>query len=256
MKFAVSVAAILSLACLTGCKSNAKQGEASPQDQRTAAVTIDPATLGSISGTVHISGTVPNRIKIDMSQDPACTLGSDNMTEQIVAKDGNLANVFVYIKEAPSSIASGTQLPPVVIDQKGCRFTPHVAAIYKGGTVEFTNSDPTMHNVHMMPVQVGNTRVDVSQGPNGKPQDERFNTAETMIPLLCNNHPWMNGFLNVSPTPYFAVSGPDGSFKIPSVPAGKYTLVFVHEKLGTQELPITITAHQATPATITFTSKS
>jgi plastocyanin len=246
---------------LVGCKPDAavRQGSvvgAGPSVPATQVAALNPATLGSVTGTVKISGQVPAPVRIDMSQDPACTLSDAvNMSEQIVAKDGRLANVFVYVRDAPNAPASAQAMQPVTIDQKGCRFIPHVTAIVQGGTVQFTNSDPTMHNVHTMAVQAGNRSVDVSQGPGGKPEQLKFTSAETMLPIRCNNHPWMNAFLNISPTPFFAVTSGSGKFQITGLPQGNYTLVFVHEKLGEQTIPITVKALQASEASVTFTAK-
>ncbi|ADV81695.1 hypothetical protein [Terriglobus saanensis] len=246
---------------LIGCKPDAavRQGSvvgAGPSVPASPTAAPNPTTLGSITGTVKIAGQVPAPIRIDMSQDPACTLSNaENMSEQIMAKDGNLANVFVYVRNAPSAPASAQAMQPITIDQKGCRFIPHVSAIFQGGSVQFTNSDPTMHNVHTMAVQAGNQSVDVSQGPGGKPESLKFTSAESMLPIRCNNHPWMNAFLNVSPTPFFAVSNTSGKFQITGLPQGNYVLVFVHEKLGEQTIPITVKAQQAAEASVTFTAK-
>jgi len=172
--------------------------------------------------------------------------GMGRATALVFAAEG--ANVAVT-----DITAEGTQA--ATIDQKGCRFLPHVVAVYQGGSVSFTNSDPTMHNVHTMPVQVGNRSVDVSEGPGGKPESVQFKDAENMLPVRCNNHPWMNAFVNISPTPFFAVTGTDGSFKIAGLPAGNYTIAFVHEKLGEQDLPVTITAQKSTTITTDFNKK-
>ena len=89
----------------------------------------------------------------------------------------------------------------------------------------------------------------------GAPQTEIFAAPETMIPVRCNNHPWMQAFLNVAPNAYFAVTGPDGSFTIKNLPPGTYTLAAIHEKLGEQDLQITVPPKSTTPATFTFAVK-
>lgn len=252
---ALSTAALI---LLSGCKSNKSTNSAADNSSRPNSApvqTVPDSAKGNITGTVHFNGKAPAPIKIDMSQDPACSFGPTNMTEQYVVKDGKLANVFVYIKNAPNVPVEQSMLTPVVVDQKGCRFAPHVVAIVKGGAVEFRNNDSTMHNVHSMPVQVGNHTTDVSQGPGGKPENVRFNEAETMIPIRCNNHPWMNGFVNVSATPFFAVTDDKGSFNISGVPQGSYIMVFVHEKLGTVEVPVTVKAGSTVDTTAAFNMK-
>jgi plastocyanin len=114
-----------------------------------------------------------------------------------------------------------------------------------GQAVEFMNSDPTMHNVHITPQVAGNDAVDVSQGPNAAPETRQFHAAELMIPLRCNNHPWMEGFLNVASSPFFAVSDGDGHYSIKGLPAGTYTVVADHEQLGLQSAVITVAAKQS-----------
>src|SRR5690349_2883996 len=119
---------------------------------------IDPATAGSIEGTVHLVGKAPERIEIDMAQDPACAMSpyGKNLTEGIVSNSGKLTNVYVYVKDGLGDKVYPAPMAPAVLDQKGCRYVPHVLAAMVGQPVEFRNSDPTMHNVHMQPTVAGN----------------------------------------------------------------------------------------------------
>jgi plastocyanin len=223
-----------------------------------SAAALDPATLGSVSGTIRFSGKPPERVKIDMSMDPVCSItGGENYSEQFVVHDGKLANVYVYVKDGPAAAMSAPILrtDAVVMDQVGCRYTPHVIAVMQGAAVEFRNSDATMHNIHAMPASVGNESVDVSQGAKGAPVQKVFNKPEVMIPVRCNNHPWMNAFINVSPTPFFAVTDADGHFEIKGLPAGTYTLAVVHEKMGEQTTTVTIAPKKAEKADFTYSMK-
>jgi plastocyanin len=249
---------------LAGCKpsdavkQNRAVGEGSATPPQSAPIApIDPATLGAVSGTIHFSGKPPERVKIDMSEDPVCsTTGGDNYSEQYVVKDGKLANVYVYVKSGPA-VAMGYAGPApaqVVMDQVGCRYVPHVVAVMRGGSVEFRNSDGTMHNIHTMPSE-GNEPVDVSQGPKGKPQVRQFKQPEVMMPVRCNNHPWMNAFINVSATPFFAVSDAEGHFGITGLPAGTYTLAVVHEKMGEQTMTVTVEPKKTAKADFSFSAK-
>jgi len=219
---------------------------------------LDPATLGMVSGTVRLSSKPPARVKIDMTMDPVCSItGGDNFAEQYVVKDGKLANVYVYIRSGPPAAMSATAPTPapVVMDQIGCKYVPHVIAVMRGGSVEFRNSDGTMHNIHTMPMVVGSQPIDISQGPKGTPQTKQFNQAEEMIPVRCNNHPWMNAFINVSATPFFAVTDADGRFGISGLPAGTYTLVAVHEKMGEQTMTVTVEPKGTAKADFSFSVK-
>ena len=157
-----------------------------------------------------------------MAQDPACAMSpyGKNLTEGIVSqKDGattaKLSNVYVYVKDGLGNKVFAAPMEPAVLDQKGCRYVPHVLAAMVGQPIEFRNSDPTMHNVHMQPTVGGNQQFDISQPPNGHTTRNAFAKPELMIPVRCNNHPWMQAFLNVAPNPFFAVSGED-------VPAGAW----------------------------------
>jgi plastocyanin len=255
----VLAAAFLSVA---GCKAKPPVAGDNPPsaaavvEQPTAAP--DPATVGAISGVVHFAGKPPAPIKIDMSMDPACEMsGADNFSEQYAVHNGDLANVFVYIKDGPKAAFQMPAFfgPAAVMDQKGCRYTPHVIALRKGSSVEFRNSDITMHNIHTMPTAVGSESIDISQGPKGAPQTKQFNQAETMIPVRCNNHPWMNAFINVSETPFFAVTGEDGTFSLKGLPAGEYTLAAVHEKLGEQTMKVTVKPLGTAEAKFSFAVK-
>lgn len=256
----------LLVAGLAGCKPDAAVRKGEVVDggaklaaaQRQTGVAVDPATAGSVSGVLSLSGKAPARVKIDMTMDPVCEMkAGDNYSEQYVAKDGKLGNVFVYVKSGPAAAmhAAPVSSAPAVLDQKGCRYTPHVIGVMVGGTVEFRNSDPTMHNIHTMPVVAGNEVIDVSQGPNGEPQRRVFQQPELMLPVRCNNHPWMNAFINVSDTPFFAVTGEDGTFDLSGLPEGTYTLGAVQEKLGEQTFQVTVKAHEAAKAEFKFQVK-
>jgi plastocyanin len=249
---------------LAGCTPNeairrgAVIGQGTKPNQPAAAKgsTVDEATAGSIRGTVNFSGKAPERLKIDMSQDPVCSItGGENLAEQYVVHGGKLANVYLYIKEGPETAmnAAPQSTTPVVLDQVGCKYTPHVIAVMRGGTVEFRNSDGTMHNIHTIPA--GNRPVDVSQGAKGAPETRQFDKPEIMMPVRCNNHPWMNAFINVSATPFFAVSNVDGKFEIKGLPPGKYTLGAVHEKMGEQTISVEVASKEQAKVEFTYSMK-
>ncbi len=254
---AFSLALCCTLLASAGCKKQVSGGAAPSSDTHAVNAHIDPANAGTINGTVHVTGKVPERIEIDMAQDPACAMSPEgkNLTEQIVADKGKLANVYVYVEDGLGNRIYPAPTEPAVLDQKGCRYVPHVLAAMVGQPIEFRNSDPTMHNVHMQPTIGGNQAFDVSQPPNAGTIQHAFSKPEMLIPVRCNNHPWMEAFLNIAPNPFFAVSGPDGHFTIQGLPPGKYTLVAVQEKLGTQHATVTVGPHAAATTDFTFAVK-
>lgn len=248
---------------LAGCKSKTAAPEGTASNEAAArpqapAVPLDPATLGTVSGMIHFAGKPPERLKIDMSQDPVCAMmGGDNYAEQYVVHDGKLANVYIYVKDGPAAAMAqpATNTVPVVLDQIGCKYVPHVIAVMADEPVEFRNSDATMHNIHTTPPPGGNPSFDVSQAANGAPDMKMFDKPETMMPVRCNNHPWMNAFINVSATPYFAVSDADGHFTVKGLPPGTYTLAAVHEKLGEQTMTVTVAPQKTSKADFTYSMK-
>ena len=212
-----------------------------PSDSRPAA-DAPAGPTGSVSGTILFSGKAPAPVLIDTSMDPACNLsGAKVYSEQYSVTNGKFANVFVYVKQGPpAAMQVAPLLPPTILDQKNCQYTPHVIGVFQGGVVEFHNDDPTMHNIHTMPTVVGNETIDISQGPRGTPVTKHFANAELMMPVRCNNHPWMNAYINVSPSPWFAVTDKNGHFDLKGLPPGQYTLGAVHEKLGEKTIQVTV----------------
>ena len=229
-----------------GCKKSKEQATA------TNYVTIDPASAGTITGTIHFSGKPPARVPIDMGQDPVCSLADANLSEQYMVHDGGLQNVFIYVKDGLGNKQYAAPSDPVIVDQKGCRYTPHVVGVMAGQPVKFINSDGTMHNVHMTPTVSTNQSVDISQPPNGGGETRTLATPELMIPVRCNNHPWMEAFINVAANPFYAVSDADGHFTIKGLPPGTYTIVADHEVLGTQTATVTVATHQTSSQDFTF----
>src|SRR5262249_61751718 len=104
-----------------------------------------PTRRSSDLGTVKFDGTAPKPAKIDMSQDPACK--GTNQAETIEASNGDLANVFVYVKDGLGSRTFDIPKDAVTLDQEGCRYHPHVLGVMAGQNLEVKNDDKTTHTI-------------------------------------------------------------------------------------------------------------
>jgi len=216
-------------------------GDTGGGDAPDAAVTIDPASVGTISGMINFAGDAPEMSAIDMSGEADCAagFGADGpMTQNVLASGGGLANVFVYLSDGVSGApaASGS----VELDQVNCRYTPHVLGVRAGQNIEITNSDNMLHNINANPTT--NRGFNISQPRAGITSNQSFSMAEVMVPIRCDVHGWMQGYVGVVDHPYFAVSGPNGSFTISNVPAGSYTATAWHEEYGEMTGTVTVTA--------------
>jgi plastocyanin len=241
--------ALAGLLLLAACnkKENTEQSTSAPSSAP-AATPIDPATVGSVSGSVKYDGSAPKPSKIDMSQDPACK--GANEAETIVAEGGKLANVFVYVKDGLGNRAFDVPKDPVVLDQSGCRYHPHVLGVMAGQTVQIKNDDPTTHNIH--PTPKDNREWNESQPPKAAPIEKNFAREEIMLPVKCNQHPWMKMYINVVKSPFYAVTDKDGKYEIKGLPPGDYTIAFVQEKLGEQTQKVTVGPKESKTADQTF----
>ena len=235
---------------LTGCgnKEAPEQPAASSPAAPAAATAIDPATAATVGGVVKFEGAPPKAATIDMSQDPNCK--GANKAEIVAAADGHLANVFVYVKEGLGNRTFAAPTEAVTLDQSGCRYRPHVLGVMAGQSIKIVNSDQTTHNIH--PTPQNNREWNESQAPQTAPLEKNFAREEIMLPVKCNQHPWMKMYVNVTKSPFYAVSGPDGKYEIKGLPPGDYTLAFVHEKLGEKTQKVTLAAKDSKTVDVSF----
>ena len=252
----------LSLLALASACGGAKSPDTNTPAAGETAATAYSGPTGTVSGVVSFNGTPPAPKKIDTTADPVCGQKSPNlMTDDTVVKDGKLANVFVYVKEGTveggkkiSDYQWATPTTAVQLDQNGCHYKPHILGVQTNQKITITNSDPTQHNIHWTPKN--NPEWNQSQ-PNGAPAiDKSFNRAEILVPVKCNQHPWMKAYIGVMRTPFFAVSSESGAYEIKGLPPGKYTVVAWREggANGTEAPPqeITVTANGSAKADFSF----
>jgi plastocyanin len=216
---------------------------------------------GTINGVISYNGTPPAPKKIDTSADPVCGSKNPNLsTDDTIVKDGKLANVFVYIKEGTvengkkvGDYAWATPTNAVQLDQNGCHYAPHVMGVQVNQKISITNSDATQHNIHPTPKL--NQEWNQTQANGSAPLEKSFGRPEVLIPVKCNQHPWMKAYIGVMKTPFFAVSGENGTFELKGVPPGTYTVVAWREggATGTEKtMQVTVPANGSAKADFAF----
>jgi len=240
----VGTLALSALLLTAACNKNTEQSNNTMAEKQAApapaATPIDPSTVATITGSVKFDGAAPKPSKIDMSQDPACK--GANEAENIVVSGGDLANVFVYVKDGLGNRTFDVPKDPVVLDQSGCKYHPHVLGVMAGQTVQIKNDDQTTHNIH--PTPKDNREWNESQPPSSPAIEKNFAREEIMLPVKCNQHPWMKMYISVVKTPFYAVTDKSGKYEIKGLPPGDYTIAFVHEKLGEQDQKVTVAAKE------------
>ena len=212
-----------------------------------------PATTGAaVRGTVRIDGKIPAAKTISMGADPACAkLHPSPVLAQEVMADakGDLQNVIVFVSDGLGDRSFDAPSQPAVVEQKGCMYQPHVLAVRANQPLELVNDDSTSHNIHPVPA---NNREWNKAEPPGSKMEEAFAREEVAIPVKCNVHPWMRGYIAVFKHPYFAVTGKDGAFDLSDLPPGTYTIKAWHEKLGTTTQTVTIGANETKEISFVF----
>ena len=242
---------LAAVACGESQPSSAPAPQPAPASSPAATDTADGP--GTIVGAVTFAGTPPKPRPLPMDSDPQCAKASPAATTEllVVGPGGGLKNVFVYVKDGLGSRRYAVPATSVALDQQGCRYVPHVLGIQAGQTMMVSNSDPLIHNVHAMPKN--NREFNFGQPAKTPPVSRVFEKPEIGLPFKCDVHGWMNAYVNVVPHPFYAVTKDDGSFEIKGLPEGSYTLELWHERLGTQALPVTVTA--AAPAKVSASFK-
>jgi plastocyanin len=216
-------------------------------------VAAQAAQAGTISGSAVYDGKVPALKPLSVAAEPMCAKKHPTVpNEALVLGTGNaMANVMVRVV---SGLPAGKTYPapttPVTMDQVGCQYKPHVMGIMIGQPFKVLNSDGVLHNVHAL--SKANPTFNMAMPPTRKEASQTFSKEEGMFVIKCDVHPWMQSYLGVFSHPFFAVTGPDGKFTIPNLPAGTYEIEAWHERLGTQKSKLTVGASDTQTASFKF----
>ncbi|MBI2928809.1 MAG: hypothetical protein HYY24_24365 [Verrucomicrobia bacterium] len=201
-----------------------------------------------ITGKITLKGTPPPEKELPL--DPQCSkLHTTKPTTRfyVVGSGGELADVFVYIKDGLSGKTFEAPAEPAVLDQKGCEYTPYVFGVQTKQKLLVKNSDPVLHNVHTTPSkESSNKESNRAQPMGGKDLEFVFDNPEVFLRFKCDVHPWMFSYAGVVTHPFHSTTGKDGTFKIKNVPAGKYVIEAYHRKGGKLTKEITVGADNVT----------
>ncbi len=212
------------------------------------AVSIWPGVAfaaSSVTGTVTFDGKAPTLRPLAMDADPVCAKkhSAPVPNEALVLGNGStMGNIMVYVsKGLPSGKTWPAPKTPVVLDQNGCQYKPHVMGIMVGQPYKILNSDGVLHNIHTLP-QV-NTPFNRAMPATLKEVTTSFSKEEAIFHIKCDVHPWMSAYMGVFNHPFYSVTGTDGKFTISGLDPGTYEITAWHEKLGPQTASVTVGAN-------------
>jgi hypothetical protein len=247
---------ILTLVLVASCskKEEQPQEKAASAGGEAAAPVIDAATAATVSGRVVFEGSAPAMQVIDVSSEATCHHKAETnpvQTETVVVNpNGTLRYVFVYVKEGLGGMKFPAPTTPVVLDQVGCRYEPHVFGIQPMQPLTIRNSDEgVLHNIHTLSTMGNSFNFGM---PRVMDVSKEFKSSEVMVRIKCDVHGWMHAFAGVVDHPFYGVTGEDGSFRFPPLPPGQYVIEAWHEEYGAQTQPVTVAPQESKEITFTF----
>ena len=201
----------------------------------------------TVTGTITFDGKPPVLRPIAMDAEPVCAkkhAGHAVQPEMLVLGTGQtMGNVMVFVsKGLPAGKTYPAPKDPVVVDQEGCMYVPHVMGIMVGQTYRILNTDGILHNIHTLPKI--NPSFNRGQPATVKEMTTNFPKPEAIFQVKCDVHPWMSAYIAVYTHPFFSVTGTDGKYTISGLDAGTYEITAWHEKLGTQTASVTVGANE------------
>ncbi len=251
---------MLAVGCGGGADSSGRSGTSPAASSEAASAEPAPAQAAptvagsaSLVGTVVYEGAVPKLPTLKMNADPACAKKHDgpvNSEALVLGENNALANVFVWVKSGVPQGAWPVPSEPLVLDQRGCRYSPHVSGLMVDQKLKVLNSDQLLHNIHSLPKI--NSSFNRAMPASVTEAEYSFSKQEVLFKIKCDVHPWMNAWIGVVSHPFFAVTGSDGKFTIAGLPAGTYEVEAWHEKMAARTVSITLADGEAGSADFSF----
>lgn len=243
---------------LVGCGGGDSSSDSSTSESDDApAADATPMGTASVTGSVSFSGTAPEAVALRLDRECADLQAGDTVYAQnvVVNDNGTLKNVFVYVREGlPDGYNYPAPTDPVVFDQSGCMYEPHVFGVQAGQPIQILNSDPLLHNIHALPET--NRPFNFGMPRQGDERTREFRVPEVPVYIKCDVHPWMGAYAGVVDHPYYAVTGDDGSFSISGLQAGNYVIEAWHEEYGRVTQNVTVADGGSAQADFEFAAGS
>jgi plastocyanin len=245
---------IITMVFVLGCGGSGNQESEEPETADVPLEITTPVALnaveggGTIQGTVLFDGTPPAAKTFVPNKDTeVCGTTERVAGDVVIGADRGIKNVIVSLTNAPATEMDTTVKG--MVDQKGCMFTPRVVQVAVGAPMVFLNNDNIFHNIHTS--ATANLPINKAQPGFMKRLSETFTQPE-IFEVACDVHSWMKGWIIVQEHPYYAVTDDNGTFTLPNVPAGTYTLRYRHETFGEQTAEVTVADQKTTVADIRF----
>lgn len=209
---------------------------------------------GVLAGQVLFEGKLPPPRRIQVNKDEKeCGHAAGEIQDVVVSVDKGLSGVVVEILKIkpPEGWPPAPPEGGYTIRQRGCHFSPHLLVVPVDDGAELTvyNDDPVLHNINT-------GQWNVSQPPGTSPMKKRLDyEGQSLVRVNCNIHSWMESWVYLARSPYYAVTAADGRFRIENVPPGNYKVTATHPTLGTEKFQITVGSGQTVERDVRFGSR-